>query len=118
MAGEIQGTEFLPRWRSRLPNGDLSPEYGPSLATAVRHRRDLSMFTWRPPPPAPTPPARGPAPAPLLASPAADSIPDRERDVYQALYVSGLGYKRAAESLGVSRSTVKTLAKRLRARVS
>jgi RNA polymerase sigma factor (sigma-70 family) len=117
MAGEIQGTEFLPRWRSRLPNGDLSDEYGPSLATAVRHRRDLSMFTWRPPPRTPARPDSQ-ALAHLFASPAADSIPDRERDVYQALYVNGLGYKRAAESLGVSRSTVKTLAKRLRARVS
>jgi DNA-directed RNA polymerase specialized sigma24 family protein len=116
MAGEIQGTEFLPRWRSRLPNGDLSDEYGPSLATAVRHRRDLSMFTWRPPPRAPHRPD-APALADLFSSPAAGSIPDRERDVYQALYIDGLGYKSAAASLGLSRSTVRTLAKRLRARV-
>jgi RNA polymerase sigma factor (sigma-70 family) len=76
------------------------------------------MFTWRPPPRDRTPRPDAPALAHLFASPAADSIPDRERDVYQALYVSGLGYKRAAESLGLSRSTIRTLAKRLRARVS
>jgi RNA polymerase sigma factor (sigma-70 family) len=118
MAGEIQGTEFLPRWRSILPNGELSPEYGPSLATAIRRRREIGLFTWRPPRREHEPRPDAASLAALFASPAADSIPDRERDVYQALYVSGLGYKRAAESLGVSRSTVKTLAKRLRARVS
>lgn len=106
---------YLPPWREIRPDGTLGPEYGPKTA-ATFARQVADSRNW----------AHVEQRAPL--SDAEDiraymrangeQASEREREVFSAMYLSGLGLKRAAECLGVTRNSIKSYRARLRAKAS
>lgn len=111
---------YLPPWRDRQADGTLSEEYGPrtpsAYAKALR-RYENWAFRFE------------------NADPASDrrevirymrgeegvireDVPDSEVAVYQAIYEQGLSIGAAVRMSGLSRSTVKSYLRRLKARVA
>lgn len=102
-------------WRDILPDGSLSPPYGPSPSTLARQRARHEDWAWRP--------GRGPRnslhelePAVFPGGEARLDIPQRELDVFRLLVDENLTRRQAAARMGVSINTVKTLVQRLKRR--
>jgi len=111
-------TMFAPPWVDVLPNGERV-EYGPrSLATYAAHVAKYKLWSWR----MPSKESRQDADT-LIAyvrledGSFREGIPQGELKVYVQVFEHGHSVRHAARDLGLSRETVRSYLRRLRARV-
>ena len=111
---------YQPPWRDRNPDGTLSQEYGPRTPSAyARALRNHENWAWRWEQADPTSDRRE-----VIefmrgeTGELRDDVPDSEVVVYQALYEQGASIRSAARELRLSRETVRSYLKRLKARVA
>lgn len=108
---------FSAPWRERLPNGQLSDEYGP--ASPVAHARALAKFklwSYQPTRFGAKPIFDGDVAFVITTYLAENEVPKREREVFEYL-AEGHSIRWCARKLGVRRETVRSYLKRLRVRV-
>jgi DNA-directed RNA polymerase specialized sigma24 family protein len=114
-------TIYLAPWREQLPDGSLSETYGPTTPSAyAKALRRFENWAWRWAQPDPASDARE-----VIGymrdgetGELREDVPDSEREVYLAVYERGQGVRQAARSAGLSRETVRSYLRRLKARVS
>lgn len=110
---------LAPPWRERLPDGSLGEPYGPkSIATFAAHVARWKDWSWR----LPSKEARRDADVIIAYVRLEDGsfregIPPGELKVYVAVMEEGHSVRHTARTLGVSRETVRSYLRRLRARV-
>lgn len=114
----VSATLFAPPWVDVLPSGERV-EYGPkSLATYAAHVAKYKLWSWR----LPSKEARQDGDVLIAYVRLEDGsfrpgIPAGELRVYRLVCEEGHSTRYAARALNISRSTVKTALRRLRARV-
>ncbi len=104
---------YQPPWRRRLPSGDLGEDYGPSPSSMARKVKEYKAWNWRPEKPEEARRRVGALVAAWLDEGGWQAATDRELDVFASLYVALRSVRETAAWLGVSRSTVRTLHRRL-----
>ena len=105
--------KFQPPWRALQPDGNLGPQYGPETAeTHARHCAEHANWAHRPQG------ARRSGYDLVREYMATDpaGVSERQREVFEAVIVGGLGTKAAAEEIGITRSSVRTYLGRLKDR--
>jgi len=109
---------LAPPWRERLPDGTWH-EYGPrTLSTYQRHVERFKNWAYRKPSKEALRDAdQMIAFVRLEDGSFRDGIPDGELKVYVHVYEKGHAIRHAARELGLSRETVRSYLRRLRARV-
>jgi hypothetical protein len=111
-------TMFAPPWVEVMPNGERV-EYGPkSMATFAAHVAKYKLWSWR----MPSREARQDADVMIAFVRLEDGtfragIPAGELKVYVAIFEQGHSVRHAAREMKVSRETVRSYLRRLRARV-
>jgi DNA-directed RNA polymerase specialized sigma24 family protein len=110
---------LLPPWRERLPDGRLGQEYGPrSVRTYERQIARWKDWAYR----RPSREARLHADD-LIAfmrledGSLREDVPPSERDVYVLIYEQGHSIRWTARERGLSRETVRSYIRRLKAKV-
>ena len=105
--------KYQPPWRELQPDGNLGSPYGPRTAeTYARHCADHSNWAHRPQD------SRQSHAEMICAYMATNpsAVSERQREVFEAVIVGGLGTKAAAEDIGITRSSVRTYLGRLKDR--
>lgn len=108
MADPAKQAIYMAPWRERRPDGELGKQYGPSPSTYARQLNNHRNWAW-----APTKQRDDLADcASVIESGRASS---RERDCYELLK-AGHSEREAASHLGVTRDSVRTYIRRLKAK--
>lgn len=110
---------LAPPWRERLPDGQLGPTYGPpSVEAYARHVARWKDWSFRKPSKDALRDAdRMIAFVMLEDGTERPGIPLGELQVFRLVYLKGHSSRYAARKLGMSRSSVQTLKRRLRKRM-
>lgn len=111
-------TLFAPPWRERLPDGSLGEPYGPTPQTFAQHVAKFRNWAFR----MPSKEARQDADILIAYVRMEDGtfrpgIPQGELRAYVAIFEEGHSVRHAARTLGLSRETIRSYLRRLRARV-
>lgn len=122
MAGNKQGplekaSIYQPPWRTRLPDGSLGEDYGPSPQTYQRHKKAQSDWAWKPVSRAEKHRRLGEVIADWLDDGGWQVASERELDVFNGVWIMGMTNEETAKWIGISSSTVRVLKSRLVKRV-
>ncbi len=115
---QLSAQLLAPPWREMLPSGEVGEPYGPSPSAYAEHVRRFKNWAFR----LPSKEARLDADQLIAFVRREDGnfregIPSGELKVYAAIFEQGHSVRHAARELGVSRETVRSYLRRLRARV-
>lgn len=115
----MEHTAFLPPWRDRDPDGALGPEYGPrNVLTYLRQIERWKDWSWR----VPSRDARRDADQMIAFMRGEDGelradVPSSEREVYLLVYEKGHSVRWVARERKVTRDTIRSYMRRLKARL-
>lgn len=120
---KMMQTNFAPPWREVMPTGKLGPEYGP--ASAAAYARQIARFkdwSWR----TPSKVARRDADEVIgwmrqVGTPGEGElraeVPTSEREAYLLIFEQGHSVRYVARLRGITRESVKSYLRRLKARI-